>query len=259
MKLDLKREHQQYKNAAGKRVPGVTTVLATLSKPQLLRWYAGTERDGILTEMERYEARMDGAPLNASDVRATLPRPNDKGEPVYFAEVKRDKAASLGSITHARIEAWMIGSELDPEGLPHDLYTQSVHGFDRFRTWFEDEGYTRDGSESEVQVVSEELQAGGTGDHWVHGTHSGWDYLDIKTSKSSRYWPYPDTKGQCATYPRIYHEARNKATDRVWIVRVGTTPDDIIQPYLMTDDERLWGKKLFEAARAAYTALRELE
>jgi len=240
MRLDLKREHQQYRNAAGKRVPGVTTILGVLAKPQLLRWYAAMER----------EALQLGLPI---------PPPNEKGEPVYFAEVKRDKAASLGTITHARIEAWMIGSELDPEGLPHDLYAQSVHGFDRFRTWFEDEGYTREGSESEVQVVSEELQCGGTGDHWVNGKHSGWDYLDIKTSKSSRYWPYPDTKGQCATYPRIYHEVRNRATDRVWIVRVGTTPDDIIQPYLMTDDERLWGKKLFEAARAAYTALRELE
>jgi hypothetical protein len=240
MKLDLARPHQTYHNRAGKRVPGVTTILGVLSKPQLLRWYASVERENLLAG--------EGPPP-----------PNEKGEPVYFAEVRRDKAASLGTITHARIEAWMTGEELDAEGLPPDLYAQSIHGFDRFRQWFEAEGYTREGSESEVQVVSEELQCGGTGDHWVFGQHSGWDYLDIKTSKASRYWPYADTKGQCSTYPRIYHEARNKATDRVWIVRVGTTPDDIIQPYLMTDDERLWGKKLFEAARSAYTALRELE
>jgi len=238
MRLDLSRPHQVYKLKNGKRVPGVTTVLGVLSKPQLLRWYASVERDN------RTEP---------------LPPPNDKGEPVYFAEVKRDKAASLGTITHARIEAWMIGDELDPEGLPPDLYAQSIHGFDRFREWFDAQGYTRDGSESEVQVVSEEMQCGGTGDHWVRGKNSGWDYVDIKTSKATRSWPYPDTKSQCATYPRIYQEARNKATDRVWIVRVGTTPDDIIQPYLMSDDERLWGTKLFEAARSAYMALRELE
>jgi hypothetical protein len=257
MRLDLQRPHQVYKLKNGKRVPGVTTILGVLSKPQLLRWYAAMEREGVL-EVAHEIDRGNGIPT-ADAIEVCLPHPNEKGEPVYFAEVRRDKAASLGTITHARIEAWMTGEELDAEGLPPDLYAQSVHGFDRFRQWFEAEGYTREGSESEVQVVSEELQCGGTGDHWVYGQHSGWDYLDIKTSKASRYWPYADTKGQCSTYPRIYHEARNKATDRVWIVRVGTTPDDIIQPYLMTDDERLWGKKLFEAARAAYTALRELE
>jgi len=236
MKLDLKREHQIYRTKNGQRVPGVTTILGVLSKPQLLRWYASVERDNRLEP---------------------LPPNNDKGEPVYFAEVRRDKAASLGTITHARIEAWMLGDELDPDGLPADLYAQSIHGFDRFRQWFEEQGYTREGSQSEVQLVSEEMQAGGTGDHWL--ANKGWDYLDIKTSKATRYWPYGDTKGQCATYPRFYQEVHGRRTDRVWIVRVGTTPDDIIQPYLMTDDERLWGTKLFEAARSAYMALRELE
>jgi len=240
MKLDLKREHQIYKNRAGKRVPGVTTVLGVLSKPQLLRWYAQVERDAL----------MNGEPVPSVDA---------KGERVYFAEVRRDKAASLGTITHARIEAWMIGDELDPDGLPADLYAQSIHGFDRFRQWFEAQGYTREGSESEVQMVSESQQAGGTGDHWVKNRFGAFDYLDIKTSKATRGWPYPDTKAQCATYPMFYEEVHSRGTHRVQIVRVGTTPDDIIQPYLMTDDERLWGGKLFEAARSAYMALRELE
>src|SRR5438093_1588565 len=36
--LDFTASHTVYKNAAGKRVPGVTTILGILNKPALLKW-----------------------------------------------------------------------------------------------------------------------------------------------------------------------------------------------------------------------------
>jgi len=240
MKLDLSRPHQVYKTRDGKRVPGVTTILSVLSKPQLLRWYASVERE------HRTES---------------LPPPNDKGEPVYFAEVKRDKAADLGTITHARIEAWLRGEELDPDDLPNDLYAQSVNGFDRFRRWWESKNFSL--VASELQMVSEVLQVGGTMD--VAATNEacvgskGIIVVDIKSSKASPGWPYKEMKAQAQTYGRIWTELNHAPVHDVWLYRCGTTVNDPGQEYLLSDRERAASNDLFDGALLAYRAARELE
>jgi len=240
MKLDLKREHQIYRNLAGQRRPGVTTILGTLAKPQLYRWYAAMERDNALLP---------------------IPEPNAKGDPVYFAELKRDKAADLGTITHARIEAWLRGEELDPDDLPDDLYAQSVNGFDRFRRWWESKSFFL--VASELQMVSEELQVGGTMD--VAATNlscagsKGIIVVDIKASKASPGWPYKEMKAQAQTYGRIWTELNHAPVHDVWLYRCGTTVNDPGQEYLLSDRERAASNDLFDGALLAYRAARELE
>jgi len=240
MKLNLAKPHQQYFNAAGKRRPGVTTVLGTLAKPPLLRWYAQVERDNALMP---------------------IPKPNAKGEPVYFAELKRDKAADLGTITHARIEAWLRGEDLDPDDLPEDLYAQSVNGFDRFRRWWEEKHFNL--VASELQMVSEDMQVGGTMD--VAATNEacvgskGIIVVDIKSSKAHPSWPFKEMVAQAQTYGRIWTELNHAPVHDVWLYRCGTTVNDPGQEYLLSDKERAAGNRLFDGALLAYEAARDLE
>jgi len=247
MKLALKAPHVVYRNAAGQRRPGVTTVLGSLAKPQLYRWYAAMERD-------------------ACDRGLPIPPPNDKGEPVYFAELKRDKAADLGTIVHARIEAWLRGEELEPDDLPPDLYEQSVHGFDRFRQWWTDNNFGLVASElgkDGRSLVSEEMQVGGTMD--VAATNmsctgsKGIVVVDIKSSKANPGWPFKEMKSQAQTYGRIWTELNHAPVHEVWLYRCGTTEKDPGQEHQLSDKERDAGNRLFDGALLAYEAARDLE
>ena len=140
-KIDLASPHQIYKNAAGKRLPGVTTVMGVYDKPALKRWGLGMERDGILDSVRnaltRYE---DGTGRYLRDVIIEtlegLPPNNAKGEPTYFCERFTERAADIGTVTHARCEAFLNGVELDEEGLDAELVDKSMNGFIRFHDWW---------------------------------------------------------------------------------------------------------------------------
>lgn len=251
MKLSLRAPHTVYKNAAGKRVPGVTTILGVLAKPQLLGWYARTEREAILD-------LMGDDSWTAGNLEPCLPR-TDEGDPRPFADIRKEKAADLGTIVHARIEAWLTGQELEPDGLDPEQFRESVHGFDRFRRWFDGKGFTL--VASELQMVSEAMQVGGTMDVAVKDkTAEGICVVDIKSSKASKWWPYKEHKAQPQTYGRIWSEINGEApVHEVWVYRCGTTPKDLGQEYQLTEKERAAGNRLFGGALACYLAARDLE
>lgn len=256
MRLDLSAPHTVYKTADGKRCPGVTTVLGALDKSALLPWAAGLEREHVIdlaaSLMREAEARgeiYDTAEALASDMRARL-----SGE--YAFEAKRDKAADLGTITHARIEAWLNGQELDPDGLPEDLFAASVHGFERFREWWFEAGLTTVATEK--ALVSERFRVGGTLDVVARDTNGFLVLVDIKTSNATKSWPYPSVIGQVAAYASIWNEQGGEAIDRVAVARVGKLPGD--------DGQRLWvsqgrfeaGLELFQGALTCYRAQQAL-
>ena len=84
-KLDLREPHRIYRNAAGRRVPGETTILGVINKPALAEWANQQGLAGVDTEKTvRY-------------------------------------AADLGTVTHARIEAFVRGMELDESNLEPSL------------------------------------------------------------------------------------------------------------------------------------------
>ena len=248
MKLQLRSPHTVYKTADGKRCPGVTTILGVLAKPQLLGWYARMERDGILDLMG------DDA-WTAGNLMDCLPR-NDDGEPKWYADSKKEKAADLGTITHARIEGWLTGDELDPEGLDPEQFKQSINGFDRFRRWFDGKGFQL--LHSERPMVSEVLRIGGTLDVGARNA-SGLCVVDIKSSKASKYWPYKEHKSQPQTYGRIWTELDGEPVSEVWVYRCGTTVNDPGQEYQLSDKERAAGDRLFNGALECYLAARDLE
>jgi hypothetical protein len=258
MRLTLNAPHQIYRNLAGQRRPGVTTVLGSLAKPQLYGWYAGTEREGILEFMDRARTMMLSPAWTAEQLRTALPQKD--GKPQWFAEIRRDKAADLGTIVHARIEAWLRGEELEPDDLPPDLYAESIHGYDRFRRWWDEKRFMCVGSE--VQMVSEEMQVGGTMDVAARGLDQlglGISVVDIKSSKASQYWPYKENKAQAQTYGRMWTELNHAPVHEVWLYRCGTTPQDKGQEYQLSEKERSAGNRLFDGALLAYEAAKELE
>lgn len=236
MKLDLAAPHTVYKTADGKRCPGVTTVLGVLDKAALLPWAAGLERDLVLGHARA--GTLDSLPQQ------------------YAFEAKRDKAADLGTITHARIEAWLKGTELDPDGLPEDLYAESVHGYERFREWWFGEGLTVVASEQ--PLVSERYRVGGTLDVVARDEHGALVLVDIKTSNATRSWPYPTVIGQVAAYRALWGEHSEQRIGRVAVARVGKTPGDAGQQLWLSELRLDDGLALFLAALDAYRAIQSL-
>jgi hypothetical protein len=248
LKLDLSAEHQVYKAKDGTKVPGVTTILGTLNKEAIPPWYAEMEREGI------WQSMGNGA-WSADRLRAAHPRTKE-GKYASYAMMKRDRAADLGTVTHGRIEAFLNNTELDPEGIPSDLYAQSQHGLDRFIEWWV--GQELHVVETEKQMVSERLRVGGTGDCFAQrGGHLV--YVDIKTSKASKWWPYDEAIAQVSCYAEMYHEVAGLEVAEVMLARVGKEQSDTLQTYTLTRDERAAGMDLFKAALSAYNAKKRLK
>lgn len=235
VKLDLRAPHQKYIGESGREYMGVTTYLSVIAKPPLIDWAAKLEREKVLEYLE-----------------AGLPLPEAR-----FHSIKRDRAADLGTITHARIEAWLQGNEVDPDGIDPDLYAKSENGLGRFRDWWDATGMTL--LHSELQMVSDWLEFGGTADVLACDRDGRLCLVDIKTSKASRYWPYDETLAQVAAYAELYIELYASKVDRIMVWRVGTEPDDPGQVYELTADERGYGWQVFGDAKSLFNNLAALQ
>ena len=185
--IDLLQPHVVYKNAAGTRLPGVTTILSVINKPALVAW-----------------ANAEG--LAGRDTSKTVQR-----------------AADIGTVTHARIEAYVRGMELDESELPRDVVDRSQNGALRFMDFWQKAGYEL--SECELAMVSESWQVGGTLDILARNRDGGLDLLDVKTSKRI----YPEHRIQACAYAAIYEEAHGQPISGVWIARVGKEVQDDIE------------------------------
>ena len=259
LKLDLNRPHQLYHNAAGKRLVGVTTVTGVMSKEALLPWYASMEREGVLAALKTYAGtRGDELLCTDDDVKAfsaTLPA-NVDGEPIWYATMKRDRSASIGSIAHALAEAFLRNMEFDEEGHDLEMVRLALIAFNRFREWWSNEGLMV--VASELQMVSERDQVGGTLDIMARSADGRLVLADLKTAKRSRYYPYPETYAQVAQYASMYEETRGEPVSRIVIARIGNAENDPGDTYWLTDAQRAAGKRMFDAARIIYEMRKEL-
>ena len=240
MKLDLNAPHQKYFHADGKQVVGVTSYLGVLGKDALMPWAAKMEREGILAHF-----------ANGGDA-GSLPRP------FYYAG-HTNRAADLGTIAHAHIEAWLTGRELDPDGLDPALYEQALEPFARFKAWWDEEGMTL--VVSEQQLVHEQYRYGGTIDFVARDQHGKVVLGDIKTTKANKSWPYDTVIAQVAAYEQLWNaraKAPNAPVERVVVVRVGKEASDPGQRVWLDPAKREAGWRLFLAAQAAYEAKRLL-
>ncbi len=254
MKISLTAPHTVYKDSAGKRLAGVTTILGVLDKPALRGWYAGQERQGILDTLKLFDFAKgirgeQAAVVLGSDLPAK-----------WFAEAKRDKAADLGTVTHAHCEAWLLGDRLEANGIPDDMYLQSQHGLERFKEWWSGEGFTLMHSERVLVYDDGKMAFGGTADILAKDSKGRVVLVDLKTSKASPHWPYDEVFGQVAAYGEAAANDPKTGLDveRIVVARIGKEPGDEIQTYELSAGQRAAGWRLFRAAYDAYEAKREL-
>ena len=244
MKLNLKAPHQTYRCKDGEKVSGVTTVLNELNKAAIPYWTGCEERSGILRHM--------GANLWTADMlRVDLPVNGKTGKPLLFADAMRDRAADVGTVAHAMIEAWHWGDTLDPDGIDPVMYAQAVPAFERFKESWLGIGLTL--VHAELQMVSEEWRVGGTLDQIGRAKDGSLELWDTKTSKP---WfngrPYPENMAQVMAYAGMYAEVCGEAVSRVRIARIGKTAGDPGDLYTLSDGERGIGTERWLAARWAH-------
>lgn len=132
-----------YKNKAGKRVPGTTTITG--------RW---KESGGLI--QWAWKMGMDGISL----------------------EDARDKAADAGTCAHEMIDAHLHGRAFDEAPWPKPIREKAEHCFLGYLEWQKQSGLTV--VASEVSLVSEAYQFGGTFDAVV--SSGSLVLLDYKTS-----------------------------------------------------------------------------
>jgi hypothetical protein len=143
------RPHTIYKNAAGKRIPGVTTVLGVLDKPALKHWANRIGLQGI--SMREYV----------------------------------DEKAGIGTLAHYLIQCHLEGVEPELDEYSKIEIDQAENAFLKFLDWQKVIGF--EPTFCEMQLVSEALQVGGTCD--AYGRINGDQVLiDLKTSGSG-IWP----------------------------------------------------------------------
>lgn len=132
-----------YHNAAGKRIPGVTTILSRFKESGgLIQWAYNCGREGI----------------DINDVR--------------------DSAADAGTCCHDMIDCHLHSREFNRIGWNMDVLTRADHAFLGFLQWAEQTKLAV--AASEVSLVSERHQFGGTFDGaFISGTLR---LLDYKTS-----------------------------------------------------------------------------
>jgi len=212
-RLDQTKAHTRYRLASGEIVPGVTTVLGLLDKPALLKWAWNCGRDGI-------------------DI-----------------EKARDSAASVGTICHARIEAWLRGMDFDAANVSHEFIERSTIGFTRFVDWWRSQELTVEACE--LKLISERLRVGGTADILAKRPNGRRLLIDVKTANGI----YREQRIQVATYAAMWEEVTMTPLDvfsgapmidEVWIVRVGKDEADDIEPVEVRNRE---------ACLAAFAAL----
>lgn len=185
--LDFTKVHTVYKNRDGKRLPGVTTVLGMLNKPALLKWAWECGKNGL--ELER----------------------------------TRQVAADVGTVAHALCEAHLRGLELDRDNIAPDVLRKAETSFLRFLDWWDKERLEM--VHSELAMVSETMQVGGTLDVLAKRSDGRRVVVDLKTSKGI----YDEMLIQAATYAAMYEETTGEPVAEVFVVRIGKDDADDLE------------------------------
>lgn len=158
-----------YKNAAGKRVPGVTTIIGRFKDSGGLLWWAFEQ--GKCAERGEIDSLYD----------------------------KRDAAGDAGTLAHALVEAHINGLAL-PEVPDSEMGTQAWQGYQNYLRWAEDNKIKV--ISQEMGMVSEEYQFGGCPDALGIDSRGLLCLLDWKTSNGV----YQDYLIQIAAYKHLWEE-----------------------------------------------------
>ncbi len=177
------KTHQQYHNSNGTRLPGVSTIVGIMDKPALVKWANNLGLDGI--DSTKYV----------------------------------DSLAAAGTLAHYLAECDLRGIEPEQGYLDEfckvdmDLAENSMLKFYEWKKKHEIEVLG-----TEMQLVSEEHQCGGTCDIYAN-VDSVRTLVDIKTCKAI-YGPEDSKWTQLAAY-RMLLEENGHAVEDEYILRIG--------------------------------------
>lgn len=211
------KAHTIYKNLAGNRVPGTTTILGVLGKPALVPWANRLGLEGI-------------------DVANYV-----------------DTRADIGTLAHAMIAAHLQQGEMSAEEL--DEYSPKVkdlaeNAFISYLSWEKAEGPLVP-SLIEKPGVSELYQYGGTRD--FYGTRRDVAcVIDFKSGGAI----YEEAGYQLAAYDQITREG-GLHVEEAWIVRVPRTEDESFEAKRWSREMLNRDFEVFKHALAIYCLKRD--
>jgi len=209
------KQHTRYYNAAGKQVPGVTTITGVMAKPALKFWANNLGLEGI--KIQDYV----------------------------------DDLAESGKCAHAMIEQHILNylnltdDEADTSEYSQDQIDRAENSFLKYLEW--EKGQDLQYVAAEKKVVHEGMQYGGTAD--IVAYWGGVLYLlDIKTSKAI----YEDMFTQLAGYFDALHH-NGYSVEHATIVRVGRDETEGFEIKTCSGDLLDLHSERFDVCRELYT------
>lgn len=175
-----------YKNAAGVRIPGTTTIIGRFKESGgLLQWAFKQGQSGAKSLYE-----------------------------------ERDKAAEAGSIAHDMIESFILGRPQPVVIAESAILAKASNAFAQFGEWHEQSRIEI--IETETPYVSEKHQFGGTIDALGRDTRGRLVLVDWKTSNAV----YQDYLLQLAAYALLLEECTNRKPEGFHLLRVSKESAD---------------------------------
>lgn len=175
-----------YKNVAGQKVPGTTTIIGRFKESGgLLQWAF---------------------------------KQGQSGAPTLYAE--RDKAAEAGTIAHDMIEAFILGKPQPIVAAEPDILAKASNAFKQFGEWYELSKMELVATEK--SYVSEKHQFGGTVDAIGKDSKGRIVLVDWKTSNAV----YQDYLVQLAAYALLLEECSEWRPEGFHLLRVSKESAD---------------------------------
>lgn len=213
----------QYRNKAGKKLKGVTTILNVMAKPALTYW-------GYTQGMENFNrfieqlSTMKPSYLNTDSVEGEffpsfVIEELVKGFKPSGLYDKRDKAADAGTFAHAFIENHLKGlPEPSRDGVAKDVLNKAESCYLAYLDW--EKAHSFKMVKSELSLISEQHQFGGTIDIGAVVNELG--IVDLKTSKDIYFSMWV----QVAAYGKLWNENyTDKPIKGYHILRLGENGD----------------------------------
>lgn len=175
-----------YKNVAGQKVPGTTTIIGRFKESGgLLQWAF---------------------------------KQGQSGAPTLYAQ--RDKAAEAGTIAHDMIEAFILGKPQPIVAAEPDILAKASNAFKQFGEWYELSKMELVATEK--SYVSEKHQFGGTVDAIGKDSKGRIVLVDWKTSNAV----YQDYLVQLAAYALLLEECSEWRPEGFHLLRVSKESAD---------------------------------
>ena len=209
VKINFNEPHITYKNSKEQKIVGTTTALNILAKPALIPWAYKRGRDNL----ELYESR--------------------------------DKAANIGTITHARIMAYFLGYEIDNFNISSEVWKLTDNSLLSFFEWAKPRKLKP--ILVETPLISEKYQYGGTPD--IYGEmDSKLTLLDFKTGSGI----YPEFFLQIAAYSNLLVE-NGYPHEKIIILNIPKSEGDSFQVQQVSSDKlELQFKKFIHCVEIYY-------